>query len=382
MKIGIVGSGPSGVYLALKLADLHGDFDIEVIDKENRPLKKLRATGNGHCNLLPAALSKSSFNQNSLLKDFTSLDPLLHQFEEWGIPLRFIDGIGYYPASYSAPSFADYLLGMANDRGIRLSLQIRVIDFERKGQNIVLSTDKGQKVYDHLFIATGGQSHPELGSDGSLFEILKRHGIKIKEPKAGLTPLKLSDPDLKELDGIRHEAKVSLLVDGKAVYGEEGEILYRKKGISGIVIFNVQREWVHLGCPKASLHIDLFPGMEEKELEASFAKYKEVSPSFFLNGFFVESLAKHLRNRFGKGSSLTHLAKNLEYSISGDEGFAYSQVTIGGVVDEELNGDFSLKKEPFVSVIGEAVDIDGKCGGNNLAYCLFSALKAASAIGK
>lgn len=382
MKIGIIGSGPSGVFAALKLADLDKGFDIEIIDKESKPLKKLRATGNGHCNLLPETFSKKNFNQSHLLSDFNGLDPLLNQFSEWGIPLRLIEGIGYYPASYSAPSFANYLLEMAKDRGIRFSLERRVIDFRKQGEKIILTTDKGEEAYDHLIIATGGKSHSELGSDGSLFEILAKHGIKVKAPKAGLTPLKLGDDDLKELDGVRHEAKVSLVADNAIIYEEEGEILYRKKGISGIVIFNVQREWVHACCPKAKLRIDLFPKEKEEELEATFAKYKSILPRIFLKGFLVEPLAKHLENRLSKGVTLGHLAKNLEYMINGDEGLSSSQVTIGGVAEEEQNPDFSLRKEPRISVIGEAVDVDGKCGGNNLAFCLYSALKAAQGLAK
>lgn len=384
MKIGIIGLGPSGAYAALKIKDLRKDFDIEIIEKENKPLKKLRATGNGHCNLLPEKICKDSFDDNRLIGGLVDLKPLLEQLEEWGIPLKHIEGQGYYPLSYSAPSYAELLFELLKRRGVEVELGTRVLDYAEETEGIILKTNKGTKKYDRLIIASGGKSHSELGSDGSVLEILQNHSIKIEELQPGLTPLRLVDNDLKELDGIRHEAEVSLISKTGVLYREKGEILYRKKGISGIVIFNVQREWAKRKLGMCQIRVDLFPDRSESELQAEIDKFKALSSGISLQGFFVEPLRKHIlkRHQIDKSSCLAHTIKNLFYAIEGDEGFVSSQVTIGGVSSEELTDFFTLKKTPIISVIGEATDIDGKCGGNNLAYCLYSALVAAEFIAK
>lgn len=384
MRIGIIGFGPSGAYAALKIKDLRKDFDVEIIDKETKALKKLRATGNGHCNLLPEEIHKENYSSTPLLNDLNSLKPLLEQFEQWGIPLTHIEGQGYYPLSYSAPSFSELLINLLEQRGVKFSLGTRVLDYSSKGDGVVVKTDKGQRTFDHLIIASGGKSHSELGSDGSLFEVLKKHSVSIIEPKPALTPLLLKDNDIKGLDGIRHHAKVSLMEKNRVVYEEEGEILYRKKGISGIVIFNIEREWAKRGSSNGYLKVDLFPNLQKEALDAEIEKFKALSQGILLQGFFVEPLRNHIlrRHETNKNRSLAHTIKNLIYEIEGDDGFSNSQVTVGGVETSQLDDAFRFKTEPNISAIGEVVDIDAKCGGNNLAYCLYSAIKAATGLAK
>ena len=50
MKIGIIGGGASGCYLAIRLKELRPDFDITVIERNDKLLKKVAVTGNGRCN--------------------------------------------------------------------------------------------------------------------------------------------------------------------------------------------------------------------------------------------------------------------------------------------------------------------------------------------
>ena len=49
-KIAIIGAGPSGVYLAIKLIEANPKIDITIFDKSD-PLITLLPTGNKRCNL-------------------------------------------------------------------------------------------------------------------------------------------------------------------------------------------------------------------------------------------------------------------------------------------------------------------------------------------
>ena len=63
-------------------------------------------------------------------------------------------------------------------------------------------------------------------------------------------------------------------------------------------------------------------------------------------------------------------------------GFDRAQVTIGGIELSELNEDLELKNLPNVYVCGEALDIDGMCGGYNLHFAFTSGIFVARKIFK
>lgn len=378
MKIAVVGAGPSGLYFSLELKNVLPDCQIEIFEKENKALKKMRATGNGHCNILPEVIEKGCYGRDVSIPEVAELS---HKLENMGIPLRHEAPYGYYPHSYSAPEVSDHLLDLAYAKGIVIHLGERLLDYEAKPDGVELSTSKGKYGFDYLVLASGGKSRPELGSDGSILEILKKHNIEIVEPRPGLTPLSLKDKDLTWLDGIRQKARVTLFCGKREVYSEVGEILYRKNGLSGIVIFNIQRVYAHLNKKDCHLSIDLAFDKTEEDLAKILSSFGCQNGRRLPQGYFVEPLRIHIEKRAKekgpKGYAKT--IKNLLYEIEGSEGFDKSQVTIGGVSQNEIEDSMRLKKEPSVFAIGEMVDIDGKCGGYNLAWCLYSALLAANA---
>lgn len=382
IKIAIIGAGPSGLYFSLRMKSILGPkCEIDIYEKENKALKKMRATGNGHCNILPSSYSPDAYSHGVSLSDKDWLSSLADTLESWGIPLRYDGSNGYYPESYSAPEVSDHLLDLAYSQGIRIHLGERLIDYVAKSDGVEIITSKGKYKFDYLALAAGGKSRPDLGSDGSVFEILKKHNIGISELRPGLTPLILKDKDLVELDGIRHKARVALLSGKEKLYEEDGEILYRKNGLSGIVIFNVQRQYVHLNKKGCILSIDLAFEKSEKDLAKIFSDFGCQNGRRLPQGFFVEQLRIHIEKRAKEKGPMGYAKtiKNLVYTIEGSEGFDKSQVTIGGVKEDELDDYSRLKKEPRVFVLGEMVDIDGKCGGYNLAWCLNCALMASQA---
>ena len=59
------------------------------------------------------------------------------------------------------------------------------------------------------------------------------------------------------------------------------------------------------------------------------------------------------------------------FKVTGTNGFKNSQVTRGGVELSQINSfDYSVKKIDGLYVIGEALDIDGDCGGYNLHFAI------------
>ena len=379
MKIGIIGSGPSGLYLSIFLKIKHPESEVVVFEKESKLSKKLYATGNGHCNLLNKNLTKDKYNH----PDFMA--PIL---EKYGYP--FLEGVlkslgieltangdYVYPLSESAPSYALYLKKLAEKVGVTFVTETRVLDYKAEEKEIEVKTDKKSFIFDKLVIATGGKSDPKLGSDGSFYEILKKHGYSIVEPIPGLTPLTLNDKDIKPLAGVRHKANVKAFLGKEKIFDENGEVLYKNDGISGIVIFNAESAIYRHKNPKdIELVVDLFPEWSFEELMNRLAHDEALNSKFYLDSYLVEPLQKHILSR-SKGNDALCIAtsmKNLRYSVKDHYGFDYSQVTIGGLSLNEVDENLSSIKEKGVYLIGELLDVDGDCGGYNLTWSLLSAI--------
>ena len=379
MKIGIIGSGPSGLYLSIFLKIKHPESEVVVFEKESKLSKKLYATGNGHCNLLNKNLTKDKYNH----PDFMA--PILEKYgysflegvlKSLGIEL-IANGDYVYPLSESAPSYALYLKKLAEKVGVTFVTETRVLDYKAEEKEIEVKTDKKSFIFDKLVIATGGKSDPKLGSDGSFYEILKKHGYSIVEPIPGLTPLTLNDKDIKPLAGVRHKANVKAFLGKEKIFDENGEVLYKNDGISGIVIFNAESAIYRHKNPKdIELVVDLFPEWSFEELMNRLAHDEALNSKFYLDSYLVEPLQKHILSR-SKGNDALCIAtsmKNLRYSVKDHYGFDYSQVTIGGLSLNEVDENLSSVKEKGVYLIGELLDVDGDCGGYNLTWSLLSAI--------
>ena len=121
----------------------------------------------------------------------------------------------------------------AKELGVKFKLEESLVSYDRE----YIFTNKRKINYDRLIFACGLCSYPKLGSDGSIINILKAHNYQIKNPKPGLCPIKCFE-DNSPINGLRHYAEVTLN-SGTFKYKEQGEVLFKKDGLSGIVIFNI-----------------------------------------------------------------------------------------------------------------------------------------------
>ena len=64
------------------------------------------------------------------------------------------------------------------------------------------------------------------------------------------------------------------------------------------------------------------------------------------------------------------MLSDMRFGVKGIYDFVSSQVTSGGISLKEINPDLSLKINPNIYVGGEEIDIDGECGGYNIAFAL------------
>lgn len=370
MKIIIVGAGASGVVAAINYKRNHKSDDVLVIEQLAAPLKKLLASGNGKCNLGNSKIDYSLYNNPNFTKLVIEGYNYKEFFSSISIETKTIGDLAY-PVSESAVSVKEALLNSAKKLGISIKTEEKVIDYSLKDK-IEVTTDKGKYQVDKLYFAGGLKSSPKLGSDGSILDLLIKHGYKVINPQPGLSPL-FTKEKTKSIDGIRVKAHVRLYENNKLIHKEDGEVLFKEHGLSGIVIFNTMSLIARAPEKEHTISLDLLPDFTEKYLE-NYRKTHKFSE--FLLAFLNPKISAYLQERFKNEDTIFRSLKDLKFAFDKSYGFDFSQVSVGGVQVSEVDNNLMSKFEKNVYIIGELLDIDGPCGGYNLTWAFASAIKS------
>ena len=363
MKIGIVGAGASGVFLAIRLKESNPSFDVTLIERNDKILKKVLVTGNGRCNYANIGELKEKYNNelaNKLLKEFTPND-IVKAFDSFGVHPTYIDNL-VFPTSLSAQTVVLMMSKKIATLGIKVFTNEKVIDYQKKNAQFVVKTENKEFIFDKLVLSSGGKSYPQLGTDGTVIDILNKHGYKIKELSPTLAPIKVKE-NTKKISGQRVRSRVYLYQDHKAIYQEDGEVLFKDDGLSGIVILNISSRINRLNNLKnVQIILDLAPNYQEIN-KKQYDEY--VSPK----------VAEYL---LANNLDIHHLA----FSFKAFYDYQIAEVSHGGLALEEVSDSLESKKEKGLYFTGELLDVDGMCGGYNLMFAFASAEKVKKALGE
>ena len=239
-----------------------------------------------------------------------------------------------------------------------------------------------------LILSAGSKAAPATGSDGSGYGLAESLGHRVADPLPALVQLVCRGRVFRQLAGIRTEAEVSLLVDGKAAACDRGEVQLTDYGISGIPVFQVSRfasSALHEGR-KTEAKLDLLPGQTREEV-LSFLQRRRDRLSYrtgeqFLSGLFAGKLGCVLLSAAGisltdqagqipdrKLERLADQIKGFPAEVSGTKSFEQAQICCGGVLLEQVERTtMESKLHPGLYLTGELLDADGICGGYNLQW--------------
>ena len=361
MRIGIIGGGASGTFAAIRIKELNPSFDVTIIERNDKLMKKVAVTGNGRCNYANLGELEGKYNNPFANQIINNLKPteLVNIFERYGIHPTYIDNL-VFPISLSAQTVVLMLNKRLEELGINICLNEKVVDYQIKNNQCILKTDKETHVFDKIVFSCGGCAYPQLGTDGSLFDILRQHGYVIETLSPSLSPIKVKE-NTKKISGQRVKCLVSLLYKDKLFYAEEGEVLFKDDGLSGIVMLNMSQKINELTDKKAvKIVLDLAPN-------------HIVKPDQYLE-FVHPKVAAYLTDNNLSINKLVFTFKNFyDYNIA--------EVSHGGVSLKDINDGLQSKKENKVFFTGEVLDIDGMCGGYNLMFAFASAETVAKSIG-
>lgn len=385
MNIIIIGAGPAGMVAAINAKNENNN--VILIEKNDRVGKKLLATGNGRCNYTNLNLSEDNYSSPSFVKktiDEFSNEDLINYFSLLGLEST-TDGNRVYPITLKANSVLNILIYWLDKKGIdiRSNTEVKEIKKNKNGFDVITSHDKIEA--DIVIAAFGAKSMPASGSDGKSFEILKKLGLKITELKPALTQVKLESKYLKHLSGTKVLGKAKLFKKNKEIDERNGEILFTNYGISGPPILDLS---VNISEDNF-IEVPLINNVDENTVDKLYSRYymlEDFSLEEYLMGIvdknFIHYIIDYLnldKNTAMNMISMADFQKIIEillkskFKVIGTTGFKNSQVTRGGVDLSEVNNwDYSSKKFKNLYIIGEALNIDGDCGGYNLHFAFAS----------
>lgn len=399
-KIIIVGGGASGLLAAIVCA--RNGSKVILLERKDRVGKKILATGNGRCNISNKAMDETYFHSDSLkifndIYNQFDLANTLAFFGDLGIETIALDEDKLYPMSLQASSVLNVLRYEAERLSVTINCDEEVLNIDMTPK-IIVSTKKRHYYGDQVILATGGKSAPDLGSNGSGFEMAENLGLKVIEPYPSLIQLRSDYGYLKHLKGTKMMADAQVMVDELVCRKEYGEILFTDYGISGPPILQLSRtasKALHHGNGNVNIRLDLMPNISHDDLNKLLLKRIDRMPYKSLQDFFEGMLPKTLivpvikdnqLDMNGKASDISKVMrqkivawlKGFTLHITGTRQWNQSQTTAGGVDCTMVNRQtLECLQHPNLYICGEVLDIDGDCGGYNLQWAWSSGYVAA-----
>lgn len=402
-KIVVIGGGAAGLLCGAKSAEKGND--VTIIEKMNRPGRKLMITGKGRCNVTNASfelddlISNVPTNPRFLYSAFSNFMPYdtMALFEELGVPLKIERGNRVFPLSDKAVDIVDALVNFANDSGAKIIHgSAKAFELEENKIKSVVLEDKTKIECDKVCLCTGGKSYPLTGSTGDGYILAQSVGHTVTTLKPSLVPLVCSNNFISKLQGLSlKNIEVTLYENDKDIYRDFGEMIFTHYGVSGPVILSASSHIKSMGKKQYKIKIDLKPALDFHTLDKRICRDFEE----FANKDFVNSLSKLLPNKLipvivslsGIPASekvnqitreqrlkLVELIKNFYVTVSDFRPIDEAIVTSGGVNVKEINPKTMQSKIiDNLYFAGEIIDVDAYTGGFNLQIAFSTAVLCA-----
>ena len=388
-EIAVIGGGASGMMAAITARK--SGKEVIILERKDRILKKVLITGNGRCNITNVNANISNY----FGKNISSVENILNSFNPQDT-MDFFNGLGIicneenrgkvYPLSGQASSVVDALRFEAERLGVRIETEFYVRKIEKEGFKFKIYSEERKKIEaGRVIIAAGGQSYPELGSNGSGFELAKELGHSVTRLSPSIVQLKTEKHQVKGLQGIKTDAAVTAYGDNKKICTYDGELLFTDYGISGNVVFNIS--FVMPLYKNVEFEIDFMEKFDYNELYEILKERKKMMSHLTMENYFNGMINKKLGQFLSKVSGIEKLSKPVKdlndseirklctvlkkyrIKILDTTGFKNAQVTAGGVSLDEVNSEtLESKIVKGLYFSGEVLDVYGECGGFNLQW--------------
>lgn len=374
---------------------------VILLEKNEKPGKKLYITGKGRCNVTNACDHDQFFghvvrNPRFMYSSFYSMDNsmVMDFFEKLGCPLKIERGNRVFPVSDHSSDIIRALSAELKRQHVDVRYHSRVNglltdDDERvsgsAGIRGVKLSDESIIKSEHVIVCTGGLSYQSTGSTGDGLSWARSKGLEVTHCQPSLVPLETVNPD-SHLAGLSlRNVSLSLYHKKKKLYSDQGEMLFTHRGVSGPLVLSASAflpsyPWTG----DVSLVIDFKPALDAEKLDRRLlrefenAKNKQIHtvcesllPKSIISdvlefaGIPADTPVHELTREQRK--DLISALKGYELSVSRPEDYSEAVITRGGVNVKEINPKtMECRKIPGLYMAGEMLDVDALTGGYNL----------------
>ena len=411
----IIGGGPAGLTAACFCTGR-----TTVIERLKSPGRKLLATGGGRCNLthatdaagIMAVFGRQARFMAPALRDFPP-QAIRAFFQRLGVETCEEPDGCVFPVSQKAADVLAALERAARANGAEIRCGVRATRLVTEKEDdaapfrvTAVETSQGTLRARRVILAAGGQSYPELGSDGSGFALARAAGLTLVPPVPALAGLVTGETWPGTLAGIVLErGGVRLDVKGAPKPFLTGPLLFTHKGLSGppalALSGEVNARLSETGrpqraaptsdlCPPAvPIRVSFIAERTAAQWTALFEAWRHTHGGRALHNLLAGELPRALaaalcalaelpdtaaaRARKSSLEALAAACANLPLRVVGTDGWDRAMLTRGGVALGELDpGTLACKRIAGLRCAGETVDLDGPCGGYNLTWAFAS----------
>lgn len=359
----VVGAGPSGLISSLLIAK---EKKVLLVEKGGHDFvlgKRILVSGNGRANFFNEDLLHEECYQNSLLSPvhdavFSSSVNYAEGFlsylsGELSFPYT-KEGKLYYPYFNRSESLVNTLVQELKKSKNLTVLNSTLVKINPENSSIYLMKDgkKEEYHYNDLVLSLGGRSLDREDYDTSLLSMFSSYPFY-----PCLCPVKVKEKIPNYLVKNRLRGILRLKSKDKVLYEEEGEILFKEDGISGICVFDSTVYLLNeLRRDKNSVFIYEFDYLRDHN-DANYSSYP-----YFLRRYIEE----HKEEKRGK----------FTFTFSSLYPFKQSQISYGGIRLSEVDlTTMQSRKFPHIYLAGEMLDQNFICGGYNMGLSFIEGYK-------
>jgi hypothetical protein len=391
---------------------------IVCIDGARRIGAKILVSGGSRCNVTNRIVTERDFWGGStrfvrnVLRAFPEARAI-DFFSELGVALHEEEDGKLFPDSNTSRTVLQALIREAGRLGVSIVTGERVTGLEvvervppetgalAGGPAFVTTTATGRTFRSHAVVmCTGGRSLPKTGSDGFGYELAGRFGHGCVDPIPALAPLLFDGWD--PLAGVAHPAAMTLRVDGRVAVTLEGPLLWTHFGASGPLALNMSRHWHRAQAEgrACDVTVNVCPGETFESLDGWLRAQEQSRPRSRVATIVAARVPSAVAERWVGAAgiepdlTMAHVTRERRHAlvrtlretalpVRGSRGFAYAEVTAGGVPLDEVDSatmESRLCRNLFFT--GEILDVDGRLGGFNFQWAWSSAWVAAQAIAR
>jgi predicted flavoprotein YhiN len=414
----VVGAGAAGMMAAGRAAELGAK--VLLLEKMDRPGKKILISGNGRCNLtnsqdMDTFITNFGANGRFLYSAFSRFfrEELLTLMEQYGTLCRTGPTGKVYPVSDNASDVVRALTRYTEEGKVTVHYGVNVTGIlKENGKVCGVETVEGTIPAPSVIVAAGGSSHPQTGSDGNGYKLAESLGHTIVKLRPGLVPLVVTDIEkAKQMQGasLRNvrvtafqcpadkidsalipTADTGPRLPGKrprppVIESRTGDVIITHFGFSGPAMLEMSLAIVDaLENGPVSVSIDLYPDKDKAALRADlqqafdrlssnvcqhvirrFVTKKLVDPFVIMSSIPPDKLSNQITAE--EREKLVDLMKSLRFDIKAPYNMDAAMVTAGGVFLKEVDPrTMESKLVEGLYFCGEVLDLDAGTGGFNL----------------